>query len=148
MKGSISIIKKLLDMINDICPEREMKIPAKRILREPWVTKGLQMCSNKQKSLYKSFLKDCSDHNEPKYKNYRNLLKKIRRACKMKYYKDKCLEYISSTKKLWGIINDVKGKLNDKTCIIDCIKVDNIDVYNPSKIVDTFGSYYANVGKK
>ena len=32
--------KKLLDVINDICPERETKIPAKRILREPWVNQG------------------------------------------------------------------------------------------------------------
>ena len=65
----------------------------------------------------------------------------------MNYYKDKCLEYKSNTKKLWGIINHVKGKLNDKTCIIDCIKVDNIDIYNPTKIVNTFGHHYATVGK-
>ena len=139
--------KRLLDIINDVCPERETNIPAKRILREPWVTKGLQKCSDKQRSLYKNFLKIRTDHSELKYNNYRNLLKKIQRSCKSKYYKDKCLEYKSNTKKLWGIINDVKGKLSDKTCIIDCIKVDNIDVYNPSKIVNTFGHHYANVGK-
>ena len=65
----------------------------------------------------------------------------------MKYYNAKCIEYKSNTKKLWGVINDVKGKLSDKTCIVDCIKVDNIDVYNPIKIANTFGQHYANVGK-
>ena len=43
-----------------------------------------------------------------KYKEYRNLLNKLKRKCKItyyKYYKYKCEEYRTNVKKLWQVIN-------------------------------------------
>ena len=36
---------------------------------------------------------------ECKYKEYRNILNKVKQVCKSKYYQDKCVEYKRNTKK-------------------------------------------------
>ena len=54
----------------------------------------------------------------------------------------------TKTKKLWKIINEVSGKINNKDGLIDSLKVDNIHVYASQKIANTFGKYFATVGEK
>ena len=44
------------------------------------------------------------------YKDYNKSLRKIIRATKHNYYHDKCAEFKSQTKKLWGFINEISGK--------------------------------------
>ena len=117
---------QLLDCINEVCPEKIITIPAKRVIREPWISKGLIKCSSKQLLLYRAFLHDKYTLTETKYLNYRNTLKKVKRRCKIDYYHNKCSEFRQNTKKLWKIINQVKGKCQDKSTIITCLKIDNV----------------------
>ena len=51
------------------------------------------------------------------------------------------------SKKLWGLINKISGKTNDKTSLIEYIKIDGIREYNSMKICNTFGNYFSTVGK-
>ena len=81
-----SLHQQLTSIIDETCPEREITIPIKRIIREPWMTNSLRKCAKKQQLLYKNFIKHRSDQVELKYKNYRNTLKKIKRFCKVDYY--------------------------------------------------------------
>ena len=71
-----------------------------------------------------------------KYKVYRNLLTKLKRISKINYFKDKCEEYQTNIKNLWQIMNTCIGKCNDKTNIIDYIRVGNIDIYDSHKIAN------------
>ena len=138
---------QLLDCINEVCPEKVVTIPAKRVIREPWISKGLIKCSSRQLALYRAFLHDKSSQNESKYLNYRNTLKKVKRRCKIDHYHQKCSEFRQNTKKLWKIINQVKGKCQDKSTIITCLKIDNVKNYNSSNICDHLGKYFATVGE-
>ena len=45
---------------------------------------------------------------------YKNVMKRLRRYTKRKYYADKCEAYKSNTKQLWKLINECSGKLSDK----------------------------------
>ena len=45
------------------------------------------------------------------------------------------------------MINNITGKSNDKTSIIEYIKVDNIEYYNSSGITNNLCKYFANVGE-
>ena len=138
---------QLLDCINEVCPEKIITIPAKRVIREPWISKGLIKCSSKQLVLYRAFLHDKCTLTETKYLNYRNTLKKVKRRCKIDYYHNKCSEFRQNTKKLWKIINQVKGKCQDKSTIITCLKIDNVKNYDSSHICDHLGKYFATVGE-
>ena len=142
-----SLHQQLTSIIDETCPEREITIPIKRIIREPWMTNSLRKCAKKQQLLYKNFIKYRSDQSESKYKNYRNTLKKIKRFCKVDYYRSRCLEFRQNTKKLWGIINEINGKVHDKSSLVEYLKIDNLKNYDSKNISNEFGKYFATLGK-
>ena len=90
---------KVMDIINDVSPERIICIPYRKIIKEPWMTQGLKKCSNKQQSLYKTFLSTKTADAEKRYKNYRQILQKTKRASKKAHYLGKCEDFRSNTKK-------------------------------------------------
>ena len=138
----------LCKLIDKNCPVRERMIPRHKFRNMPWLTNGLLKSMNQSKRLYQQHLSDpTNDQHELKFKNYRNLLNKVKRACKVKYYQDKCIEYKRNTTKLWQLINDIIHKTNDKSCIIDCIKVNNIEIYDKQNISNVFGEYFSNLGE-
>ena len=91
----------LLEIIDEIAPEREFKVPSKKVIREPWMSTGLLKCCKKQQKLYSEFIKTRTVESEKLYKDYRNMLQKLKRYCKINYYQNQCKEYKSNTKKLW-----------------------------------------------
>ena len=50
-------------------------------------------------------------------------------------------------KQLWKVINQVIDKINDKTNCIHCIKVDNIEYYQPKDISNHLGKFFADIGQ-
>ena len=83
-----------------------------------------------------------------KYKAYNCMLRKTIRHAKSKFYRDKCHEYQSHTKKLWRLINEISGKKNDKSGLIEYLKIDGVKEYTSQNISNTFAKYFAEVGKK
>ena len=70
---------KILNIINDISPVKTITIPAKRIIRDPWVTKGVIKSATTLDKLYRNSLRKPKDH--PKfieYKKYRNLYNRLK----------------------------------------------------------------------
>ena len=72
----------LMDELDKHCPEKRHTIPDKFIFKEPWITKGLLKCLEKQKKYYTKFLKMKTIENESKYKVYRNILQSVLRKAK------------------------------------------------------------------
>ena len=83
-----------------------------------------------------------------KYKYYNNALRKSIKKAKIDYYKEKCREYKMQTKKLWKLINEISGKKNDKSNLVDYLKIDDVQVYNAKKISNSFARYFSEVGEK
>ena len=51
-------------------------------------------------------------------------------------------------KKLWGIINEIAGKNNNKSCLIEYLKINEVREYSAVKISKRFAKYFAGVGKQ
>ena len=49
---------------------------------------------------------------------------------------------------MWTLINKINGKINDKTCVIDYFKVNNIKYLMGKDISNQFGKYFSSVGKE
>ena len=62
--------------IDNHIPIREVTIPVKRLICEPWLTKGLIKCGKKQLKLYKRSIKSGNKDDIDKYKKYRSNLQK------------------------------------------------------------------------
>ena len=48
---------------------------------------------------------------------------------------------------MWGIINEISVRHNDKSSLIDCLKINNVLKYDAAKITKKFGEYFSSVGK-
>ena len=83
-----------------------------------------------------------------KYREYQNVLNRIKRREKVSYYRDLCKKLMNNTKKLWEIVNHTIGKTNDKTCILDKLRVGNVIIENPVQISNELATYFADVGPK
>ena len=66
----------------------------------------------------------------------------------MQYFQSKCNQYKNNTKKLWELINKSIGKTSNKNCIIDKIKVGNVELVEPKEIANELCNYYSNIGAK
>ena len=137
----------ILRSIDAHCPIRVRSLSNNKFRREPWLTAGLHISCNKQKKLYQnSISNNAKPSTVEKYKAYRNTLKKLKRISKINYYKNKCEEYKRDVRKLWHMINSCIGKTNDKSTIIDHLRVENIDITNSKKIANEFSRYFSTVG--
>ena len=139
---------KLNKIMDSVSPLVKVKISAKRKYCEPWMTRGLEISSHCKLCLYKETLKAtamCKDIT--RYKEYRNMYNRIKRCLKLHYYQNKATEFINNSKKLWGILNEVIGKMKNKGSIIPFITVDGLKIHSPSRIFNEFGKFYSTIGE-
>ena len=139
-------INTLIENIDQPIPLKEVVIPAKQFICEPWLTKGLLKCSKKQLQLYEKSLKSGNNDDILTYKKYRTTLQRVKRNSKKLYYISQCTKFKSDSKRLWHAINNIIKKTNNKSYIIDHIKVDNIVINNANEISNAFGKYFATIG--
>ena len=125
---------------------KEVVIPAKQFICEPWLTKGLLKCSKKQLTLYEKAVKSGNNDDFQNYKKYRTTLQRVKRNTKKLYYTSQCTKFKSDSKQLWHTIKNIIKKTKNKSCIIDHIKVDNIVLNDASEISNAFGKYFAAIG--
>ena len=48
---------------------------------------------------------------------------------------------------MWDMINKINGKIKDKSCVIDHLKIDNIKLHTGKEISNQFAKYFSSVGK-
>ena len=140
---------KICDSIDKHAPVKQKIVHEHKIKSEPWMTVGIKRSLKKLKSMYKSMLKPGATINTREtYILYRNCLNKLKRTCKVQYYKNHCKLYKRNTKKLWEIINSSMGKLSNKNCVINSLHVENVTVTNPQDIANELCNHYSTVRKK
>ena len=137
----------LLSTIEKYTEEKIIKIPFKRIMYEPWLTKGIMVANQKQLKLYKEWLKNKSAILHDRYKQYRNTLKRIKHIQKQTFFTNQCDRYKQNSKQLWCIINDMYSRNNDKTTSINYITIDGIKHYQSDKISAEFTQHFALIGE-
>ena len=127
----------ICDSVNRHAPLKEHTVKLRKFKSESWITKGIKRSSMVLKNLYKKTLKEgCDDQTRETYILYRNCLNRIKRSCKMQYCQSKCNQYKNNTKKLWELINKSIGKTSNKNCIIDKIRVGNVEHVEPKEITN------------
>ena len=148
-KSMTKLHNKLVTEVEHFTSVKTYNINPKKARREPWLTSGIHISVHKCKRLYRDFLHNKSDQpTELRYKAYSKLLLHLKRQAKVYYYGKKCKTYKHNTRKLWNIINEISAKHNDKSSLIDCLKIDNVLEYDAVKITNKFGEYFSNVGKE
>ena len=139
---------KLSAIIDTYAPEKERKISAKKVVQDPWITRGILTSLRKQRKLCSHMIDSKTTLATNKYKTYRYKLKGIIRKSRIKYLHDKCTESRQDSRRLWQLINKMLGRENNKTHIIESIRSGNLLKYEPYNITNTFCEFFSTVGEK
>ena len=138
----------LTKYIDNFIPIVTRKLNPKTIRREKWVCAGLLRSIKKSKQLYRKHMKDKTNQRLlRKYQHYNHILQKTKRYAKKAYYLEQCKQHSSNSKKLWQTINHVIRKTNNKTEVIEKIKINNIAEHRGDVIAEELAKYFSTVGK-
>ena len=150
IEGSFSrFIASVNAAINLHAPEREIKINAKKIIRNPWITAGLIKSSKTLDKLF-SQQKDKPQHHplKVKYKSYKNAYNKLKRLRKNAYYTNMIENVKNDIRKTWQILNNLVGKRNDKSTIPKQFINNGSYITDPQMIANDFSTYFSQVGEQ
>ena len=140
---------KISNTLEEIAPARTIIVSARRRFVEPWMSKSLESSSRKKMRLYKdTFLKNATNSDRQKYRDYRNIYNRLKWSMMISYYKKKIQENTTNTKKLWKVINNIIGKHKHSGSIISYITIDGVRKYDPDVIANEFGKFYSQLGPK
>ena len=143
--GMVTFHNKLLATLDKIAPEKPVNVSTGQVLNIAWLTPGILKCSVKQLKLYKCSIVSKSPFNVMKYKNYQDVLKKIKCTRKKSFFIEKCNEFKNNSKNLWSMINNIIGKTLDKHCVINKLLVKNIEEQNFKIIINQLESNRLNM---
>ena len=128
-------------------PIKTVKIPAKHIIKQPWMTSGILKSSHTLDKLYrKSIGRHKQDQKHIDYIKYRNTYNRIKRITKCTYYFDLFKKYKNDIRNTWKILKSIIGRENDKTSISEQFKCENIVTTDPQIISNEFCKYFSSVG--
>ena len=114
--------------------------------RSPWMTKGLIRSSKIKQRLYNKLLKNRSVNNEDRYKTYKNLFEKLKRAAKKHYYHDLLKQNHHDSKRTWQTIKEALGKSKSSTKFPKRMLINETECFDEDLIANNFNKYFVNVG--
>ena len=85
-------------------------------------------------------------HSYQKYKLHRQTLKHLINLSKKKYFSGKISEHSGNSKKLWEIINKIRGKSRHE--IKPCFELDDRKITERRLIANEFNKYFVSIAKK
>ena len=134
----------MLKAVNKAAPEHIVHVLAKNRTVEPWAKKDIHQSGKKLRQLNKKTVEvNSTDDIIAQYKKYRNNYNRLKRITKIKYYHEKCNTYKSNIKKLWKLINEITGKISNKTSYIESLKINSVEHYIPKDISNYLGDHFA-----
>lgn len=139
---------EIVRAIDFYAPLKKITLNIKYHKRDPWFTTGLKTSSVKCWKMYKQVMHKPHDSIEyVNYKNYRNMYNNLRRRAKFKYTYDLISACRNDSKKMWGILNRISGKIRNKSRLTDEIIVNGQKVQDQNIISNAFAKYYSEIGK-
>ena len=141
----------LRDCIHRTCKMKNPKISKRTKENNPWSTQGLINAISKRYCLRdwrKTVSNRCKSGNpmlREQFRKYRNMLASLIKLGKQIYYKSKFTETNGDKKKMWKLINSLRGKSASK--ISSSFKIRNDTVNCNHKITKTFNEHFCSLAE-
>ena len=141
--------------IDSCCKLDKPKLTKRNPVNNPWICDSIVDAIDKKDQLYEDWI---SSKKLPEFKpvgdiklhkifsDYRRCLKKIIKHQKDQYYCNKILENAENSKKMWEVINEVRGK--KKKTIKPQFVVDGVRIVERRVIANKFNEYFASIASK
>lgn len=146
--ASNQLDREISKAIDFYAPEKWQKHRKSYKKKEPWFTSGLMVSSLKCLKMFKKVLhlpRDSEKYQE--YRDYRKMYQSLRRKMKFNYFQEIISKHRNNSKKLWGILNKIRGKLSNKQNLSDEIIINGMKDSNERNISNAFAKFYSEIGK-
>lgn len=147
LKDPNQAIEELINVISNtiINSTRNMVVPSRQRIFQPWITQGLLRCLRFRDKLHRKYLKSPNDTELKNfYKRYRNQCSKILHELKYEHDRTDLNNCKNNIKKTWHVIKRVcnlnTGRRNEDAHELFKIKE------TPQKSVDFINSYFVGIG--
>ena len=148
-EGYNLLTSTISDALDIYAPLKMITIPAKYVITEPWMTKGLMKSSRTCDKMYSKVIGLSKDlERYIRYKKYRNTYNSLKRKAKIAYYQEKIEQFYNNSRQLWKTLNVLIGKQSDKSSLPDAFDLDGNLISDPTQISNEFCSYFSTVGSK
>ncbi len=134
------------EIFNTSFPIRTSTAVKKYQKHSPWITRGLVQSSVTRHQLYMKKLKQPSDDNIIRYKNFESLHKKLLRIAKQTYFRDQLEEAKFDMKKTWTILKTAINSSAKSHKLPDYFINDNLKIIDKQEIANKFNKFFANIG--
>lgn len=134
---------ELLQLLYKLCfPKIRIKINNTTTKKQRWISKGLKIsCKTKRLLRYKYYTTKLSSFKQKYY-----LYSKVLQKCIYRSKKNMNVKYIVNSKNkcraTWSVINSETTSTAPVRDGIDCIKVNNILIQDPTEIATAFNNHY------
>lgn len=130
---------EFFNMLYEQCfPEKIIRKPINR--KEKWISRGIKICSKKQRKLLWAYRLSPTDQNKAKFDRYKNMLKRIIKLTKKAQNNHLIRTSCNKSKTTWQIINKNKNMLLKPP--INTIKTNNTIITDPIDIAKCFNDYF------
>ena len=122
---------------------------ARKAKLKPWISRGILKSYKTKKKLYFIKEKTKTDVDKNNYKEYSDVLTRIKKLAKTNYYHKQIENSSKDSKKTWKIINEIISYKKIIPNSIDCIQdSNNVLIKNKKNISDILNDYFVNIGTK
>ena len=133
----------------EICfPFMEVKRNRRKFPEKPWMNLELLEIRKIKDKAFKDRVKEANDENKQRFKVSSNTYNKELRKAKKSYYDRKFEEYVSNSKKTWGLINEVIRKNKFKHSMPSLFFDETRSYETPLDISNGFNDFFVNIGSK
>ena len=133
-------------IVNKHIPVKSISKQQRKLLRKPWITPGLlRSIKHKHSVYYHCFVKG-NDVQKLRYKQYSNMLNRIKEQSKRQYYKNKIFNVKNNTKEIWRIINQIIKLKSKGSYVPDKIIKDGVEFQNSEDIANQFNLHFRDIG--
>ena len=138
------------EAVDKFCKLERPRQTKRTATNNPWITDGIIQAIEKKTSLYKKWKKSCNRQNpEGKgglhhdYSSYRKCLKNVIKQAKAKFYNIKIQNCSNDHKKVWEVINKIRGK--NKRSIKPQFMINNARIIERRIIANEFNKYFVSI---
>ena len=140
----ISAITKVLDIH---VPKKLIKIRECDKFREPWMTVKIRNYNARCRKLCNKARISGKESDFRKYKQYRNILNRLKVFEKRNHYDDLFTKIGKNSQLLWNVLNNLMRKTSNKNDITELL-YNGENLVNDQNICDTFNMHFATVGER
>ena len=117
-----------------------------RLMRKPWITKGIFTSIRHKQKMYISYYVRGTEIQKMIYKQYSNKLTKIKTLSKKQYINSEINNTNNNMHKFWSLINTIiPGK--PKQSLPNFLNINNTEINDPIQIAEYFNNHFSTIGK-